>query len=83
MKKIISRLTNWLRHFLTGSFYNRKNVWQAFPAFFDAAAEKTYRVPGLKSPNIKSKSRISGLPLHDAAGDDVNGKLSAYLRLLL
>ena len=59
MKKIISRLTNWLRHFLTGSFYNRKNVWQAFPAFFDAAAEKTYCVPGLKKARTLNQNHES------------------------
>lgn len=59
MKKIFFSFMKWLRHFLTGSFYNRRNIWQAFPAFFDAAEEKTYQVPGLKKAstlNLKNES---------------------------
>lgn len=41
-------LNNWLRQFLMGAFYNRKNSWQAFPAFFDAVSEPSYPIPGLK-----------------------------------
>ena len=59
MKKLFFSFMKWLRHFLTGSFYNRRNIWQAFPAFFDAAEEKTYQVPGLKKAstlNLKNES---------------------------
>jgi len=58
MKKMFFRLINWLHRFLTGSFYYRRNVWQAFPEFFDAATEQTYRVPGLtktRTLNLKKE----------------------------
>ncbi|MBO0452517.1 YncE family protein [Candidatus Enterococcus murrayae] len=54
MKKIFSALVTWLRHFLSGTFYNRKNVWRAFPEFFEAAAERTYRIPDLESADTLS-----------------------------
>ncbi|WP_270364244.1 YncE family protein [Enterococcus malodoratus] len=58
MKNLFFKLINWLRHFLTGSFFNRKNVLQAFPEFFDTAVELAYPVPGLKkatSLNLKNQ----------------------------
>ncbi|MBU5360213.1 hypothetical protein KQI58_03850 [Enterococcus raffinosus] len=48
MKNNLFKLIIWLRHFLTGSFYNHKSIWQAFPEFFNAATESSFPVPGLK-----------------------------------
>lgn len=48
MKNNLFKLVIWLRHFLTGSFYNHKSIWQAFPEFFNAATESSFPVPGLK-----------------------------------
>lgn len=48
MKNFFYKLIIWLRQFLTGSFYNHKNVWEAFPEFFDAILETSFPVPGLK-----------------------------------
>ena len=48
MKKMLFEQLNWLRQFLTGTYYNRKSVWHAFPELFTAAAEFSYPVPGLK-----------------------------------
>lgn len=48
MKTTFIKLITWLRHFLVGSFYNHKKVWQAFPVLFEARAELTYPIPGLK-----------------------------------
>lgn len=48
MKNIFFKLIIWIRHFLSGTFYNHKNVWEAFPEFFDATLEMNFPVPGLK-----------------------------------
>lgn len=48
MNNILLKTIIWLRHFLLGSFSNHKNVWQAFPDFFNARKELSFPVPGLK-----------------------------------
>lgn len=48
MKNMHIGTLTWLRHFLSGSYFNRGNVWRIFPEFFQSAEEQTYPVPGLK-----------------------------------
>lgn len=48
MKPIFFKFRNWLRLFLTGTFFDRRSAWQAFPAFFEAAGETSFPIPGLE-----------------------------------
>lgn len=57
MIKILVKLINWLQRFLSGSFVNRKNTWQRFPEFFEAAIESSYPIPGLKKTRSLNLSK--------------------------
>ena len=84
MKKLFFSFMKWLRHFLTGSFYNRRNIWQAFPAFFDAAAEQTYQVPGLKKANtLNLKNEPVDCPSMTPQGLFTSARMASNCQLIL